>query len=153
MSQKRLLHRIRATRIGVAELRGHKLCFHKTSKLDGSAKCDVFRTDNSDDFVLGVLYEIETSQKSILDTIEGLGFGYKIKTVSVMISDKSFEAFTYYATSIDPALKPYRWYKKHVLEGAKENNMPSSYIKAIESVEALSDKDAARREEELSIYR
>lgn len=153
MSEKRLFQRIRATKIGVAELTEHLLCFHKTSKLDGSAKCNIIKTGNSSDIVLGVVYDIEESQKPILDTIEGLGFGYDIKNVSITIGDKSYDAFTYIATSIDPSLKPYKWYKKHVLEGARENCMPSSYIKSIEKVDALSDTDTERRERELSIYR
>ncbi len=152
MSEKRLFQRIRAEKIGVAELTEHVLCFHKTSELDGSAKCDIVKTGNSRDVVLGVVYHIEESQKPILDTFEGLGFGYDIKNVSVTIGDKSYNAFTYYATSIDPSLKPYKWYKKHVLQGAIENCMPSAYIKSIEEVDALSDTDTERRERELSIY-
>lgn len=152
MSEKRLSQRIRAKKIGVAELTEHVLCFHKTSKLDGSAKCDIIKTGNSSDIVLGVVYDIEESQKPILDMFEGLGFGYDVKTVSVTIGDKSYNAFTYYATSVDPSLKPYKWYVKHVLEGARENCMPSSYIKNIEKIDALSDADTERRERELSIY-
>ncbi len=152
MSEKRLLQRITASRIGVAILTGHQLCFRKRSEADGSAKCDIQETGQPDDFVFGVLYDIDRSQKPILDMYEGLGSGYNVKTVSVTINNKSFDAFTYYATSVDTSLKPYHWYKRHVLEGAKENNMPEEYIKHIDKIPALVDIDSERRERELSIY-
>ncbi|MCD6587755.1 MAG: gamma-glutamylcyclotransferase [Candidatus Fermentibacteraceae bacterium] len=152
MSEKRLLQRIKAEKIGVAVLNGHRLRFHKPSILDGSAKCDIQETGQPEDFVLGVLYDLEESQKSILDVIEGLGSGYDLKTVSVAIDGRQVKACTYYATSINPELKPYHWYKKHVLEGAIENRMPEDYIKSIEAVESVTDKDDERRQRELSIY-
>ncbi|MCK5785105.1 MAG: gamma-glutamylcyclotransferase [Candidatus Sabulitectum sp.] len=153
MSEKRLLQRIRASKIGVAMLSDHKLCFHKLSKTDGSAKCDIKETGHPDDFVLGVLYDITESQKPILDIIEGLGSGYDIKNVSVKIDDRSYEAFTYYATSIDSSLMPYHWYKQHVIEGAIENGMPEEYIGSIKAVKSITDTDSKRRDRELSIYR
>ncbi|MCK5131335.1 MAG: gamma-glutamylcyclotransferase [Candidatus Sabulitectum sp.] len=152
MSEKRLFQRIEASKVGVAILAGHKLFFHKHSETDGSAKCNILETGRTDDIVLGVLYDVEESQKPVLDTIEGLGLGYNIKTVSVKIEGASFQAFTYYATSIDKSLKPYKWYKRHVLEGAIENRMPEAYIRSIKAVEAITDKDAERRDRELSIY-
>ncbi len=152
MSAKRLLQRIRAMKIGVAELREHRLCFHKASESDGSAKCDILYTGDPDDFILGVVYEIEESQKPILDGIEGLGFGYSIKTVTVAMGNKSVDAFTYYAISINPSLKPFAWYKQHVLVGALENSLPSDYIQRIDEVETVSDMNSERRNQELSIY-
>ncbi|MEA3266051.1 MAG: gamma-glutamylcyclotransferase [Candidatus Fermentibacteria bacterium] len=152
MSEKRLLRRITASRMGVAILTGHQLCFRKRSETDGSAKCDILETGQRDDFVLGVLYDVDKSQKLILDICEGLGYGYNEKTVSVTINHKSFDAFTYYAINIDTSLKPYHWYKRHVLEGARENNMPEDYIQRIDRVPAQTDIDSERRERELSIY-
>lgn len=152
MSEKRLLRRIRALKLGVALLTGHSLRFHKSSEADGSAKCDILETGKSEDIVFGVIYDIDQSQKHILDRYEGLGFGYDMKTVSVKLDDEFLEAFTYYATSIDTSLKPYHWYKQHVLEGAIENRMPEEYIGSIEAVEAITDKNAERRRRELSIY-
>jgi hypothetical protein len=152
MSEKRILQRIRVEKIGVAVLNRHQLRFHKPSSLDGSAKCDIQETGQTEDIVLGVLYEVEESQKSILDEIEGLGFGYDLKTVSVSIDGRRVDACTYYATSINADLKPYHWYKRHVLEGAIENRMPEDYINSIEIIESVTDKDDERRQKELSIY-
>ena len=36
----------------------------------------------------------------------------------------------------NPRLKPYTWYKKHVLVGAKEARLPPVYIKIIEEIKA-----------------
>lgn len=152
MSEKRLLQRITASKMGVAILTEHQLCFRKRGESDGSAKCDILETGKPDDFVLGVLYDIDKSQKKVLDIYEGLGYGYDEKTVTVTIDNKSFDAFTYYATSIDTSLKPYHWYKRHVLEGARENNMPEEYIQRIDRIPAKIDIDSERRERELSIY-
>lgn len=152
MSEKRLLRRIEALKLGVAVLTGHSLRFHKRGESDGSAKCDILETGNSEDTVFGVVYDIEESQKPVLDKYEGLSFGYETKTVSVKLDDRFVDAFTYYATSTDPSLKPYCWYKRHVLEGAMENEMPKGYIKSIEAVEAVPDTDTGRRNRELSIY-
>jgi len=65
----------------------------------------------------------------------------------------TIEAFTYYATNIDPELKPLDWYREHVLRGARENELPIEYIHSIEILEFDEDSDAERRDKELSIYR
>lgn len=152
MSEKRLLRRITAVKRGTATLHGYRLCFRKKSESDQSAKCDILETGMAGDFVLGVVYDVEDSQKKLLDEFEGLGYGYDSRTVKVKLAGRIVEVFTYYATSIDPSLKPLKWYKRHVLEGAIENGFPQNYISFIESIETVSDTDTSRRERELSIY-
>lgn len=141
-----------ARRVCIARLPKHQLRFHKRSK-DGSAKCDAFYTGDDEHFVIGVLYEVSNYEKKNLDSVEGLGFGYEEKVVT-LIKDLGGEqqAVTYYATDIDPHLKPYTWYKDHVLLGAQENNLPAEYISMIESVHALEDPDRERDTLESSIY-
>ena len=152
MSSKRLFQRIDAIRIGVAVLSNHKLCFHKYAESDNSGKCDILLTNNKNDFVLGVVYKIDESQKTILDKYEGLGYGYDIKTIPVLLNGKIQDVFTYYATNIDSSLKPYHWYKQHVLEGARENEFPEEYITSIENVLSIKDNDKERATRELAIY-
>ncbi len=152
MSSKRLFQRINAVRIGVAVLSGHKLCFHKYAESDNSGKCHILLTKKKNDFVLGVVYKIDKSQKTILDTYEGLGYGYDIKTVPVLLNGTKQNVFTYFATNIDPTLKPYHWYKRHVLEGAIENELPEEYIAFIKNVSSIKDEDRERATRELSIY-
>lgn len=135
-------------------LKRHDLRFHKISDTDGSAKCDIYFTSRETDFVYGVLYRIEEEARQILDKIEGLGAGYEEKRVQLIsVDDQSEkEAFTYYATDIDPCLRPYKWYLRHVLTGAKEADFPKGYLKELERVKTIKDSDRKREEKELSIY-
>lgn len=153
MSLPRLSARIGTVRkVGVARLPGHALHFHKAGR-DGSAKCDVHATGDPRDEVFGVLFEIAVSDRLRLDRFEGLGKGYEIKTVQV-ISDggDQLEAFTYYATHIDPTLQPYHWYKAHVLHGAAEHALPDAYLEAIHAVPAVDDPNHVRHAAEMAIY-
>lgn len=153
MSMKRLRDRVPSARpVGMAVLPGHELRFHKKGK-DDSGKCDAFITGRHEHAVVGVLYEMDASEKPCLDRKEGLGDGYEEKTVEVTVpSGQTVEAITYYATQTDPALKPYAWYKHHVLTGALENGLPDGYIERIHHVESIRDPDARRHQREMAIY-
>jgi len=135
-----------------ARLDQHTLTFHKKGK-DGTGKCDAVFTNCKSDVVFGVVFEITTAEKIELDGYEGLKTGYEQKSVLVFTHDgQALEAVTYYATDIDPAVKPYTWYKEHVLRGAREHSLPPDYICTISAIEAISDPSNARNEKELSIY-
>ena len=152
MSGRRLSARIPCDYVGKACLVGHQLRFHKLSLRDDSAKCDAYETGRPEHAVHGVVYRIDPEHKTVLDQYEGLGAGYDIKSVRLEIDGICLEAFTYYATTIDASLKPYHWYKQHVLQGAQENALPAMYIEAIASVESVEDADQERHSRELSIY-
>ena len=142
-----------AQRIGSFTLIEHDLRFHKISK-DGSGKCDAFYTGNPDNYVQGVLWEIDPGEKGALDRAEGLGYGYDEKNVKVLNgSGEGLDATTYYAIKIDNALKPYCWYKNHVLVGAQESSLPESYIQEIEAVECVEDPDEQRDAEQRAIHK
>lgn len=141
-----------AERVSIFSLKEHDLRFHKASK-DGSGKCDAFYTGNSDDCVIGSLFEISSYEKKALDKFEGLGDGYEEKIVIVLSqSGEEVEATTYYATSLDETLKPFSWYKNHVLVGAKESRLPAQYIEKIECVESIQDPDKIRDAEQRAIH-
>jgi len=132
-------------------LQEHRLVFHKISKKDGSAKCDVIKSEADD--VIGVLFEIDRAEKSTLDKAEGLNDGYSEKAVNVILeSGATVSALTYFATNIDASLKPYTWYLRHVLEGAREAELPGYYIKSIMETPATEDADKKREADELAIY-
>jgi len=154
MSSKRLLARVPSARkVGVGVLSHHELRFHKASHKDGTAKCDARETGNADHCIHGVVFLIDPAEKPYLDKVEGVGVGYEEKFVTVQLEDGSaVEAYTYYATSIDPALKPFCWYKEHVMIGAREHALPADYVAQIECIEVLDDEDLQRREMELAIY-
>ncbi len=155
MSIKRITARAPSAIVDTsASLKGHALKFHKRSHKDGSAKCDIVETSNENDIVWGVVFDIDDSEKINLDSVEGLGQGYEEKEIEVIgMNGETLYAFTYYATDIAINLKPYTWYKEHVLRGARENNLPAEYIILIEKVEAILDLDRDRHDNELSIYR
>ncbi|MCA9444827.1 MAG: gamma-glutamylcyclotransferase [Candidatus Omnitrophica bacterium] len=135
--------------IGLGKLLGYQLRFHKRS-MDGSAKCDAFKTGSQEDLVYGVIYEIELEQeRRKLDRKEGLGCGYNKNDVDVETDEGASTVFTYLADSsaIDDTLKPYTWYKDFVVYGAKEHGLPEGYVEKIESVEADLDPDEERHGE------
>ena len=134
-----------ARALGVAELHGHELKWHKRSK-DGSGKCDVVLSKDEKRIVYGVLFEIAESEKRELDKAEGLGNGYEEKQAPVVFEGKSRAVTLYSATNTDSSLKPYTWYKAFVVAGAKEHKLPSEYRRKLEAVEATQDPDSKRHE-------
>lgn len=152
MSSKRLKGRVpSAIAIGKGILQEHRLVFHKISNKDGSGKCDVIKSQS--DEVIGVLFKIDETEKPTLDRVEGLNDGYDEKAVNVELeSGVTVSAVTYFATNTDPSLKPYTWYIRHVLEGAREAQLPDEYIKVIMETAATEDSNKQREADELAIY-
>lgn len=153
MSSKRLTQRVpSASFVSTATLFEHDLRFHKKSH-DGSAKCNAFETSNPDDHVIGTVFTLQAIEKPALDSAEGLGFGYEVKQVEVQLRSGQWQSvFTYYATDIDEMLLPYEWYHTHVINGAREYNLPNDYLTKIEKIKSISDPDHHRHQKELSIY-
>jgi len=153
MSTPRLVKRVPSARaLGRALLRRHMLRFHKIGK-DGSAKCDAHAvaTDNG---VWGVVFDMSPRHKGLLDRAEDLGVGYLEKKVRLLSpTGETLHAVTYYAIRTDASLRPFHWYKEHVLRGAREHALPPDYIARIEAVPSLDDPEPGRQEAELSIYR
>jgi hypothetical protein len=147
LHSRRFRERVASGRLlGVTELIGHSLRFHKRGR-DGSGKCNAWPTGRQADRVIGVLYEMAAHDKGVLDAIEGVGKGYDLVTRYFLVSGKEHEAFFYQAhpEHIDNALRPFTWYKALVVHGCRAHRLPQSYIRRIEEVEALRDADAARR--------
>ncbi|TQV85542.1 gamma-glutamylcyclotransferase family protein [Aliikangiella coralliicola] len=153
MSLSRLRQRVPSAKLlGAYKLAKHDLRFHKVSK-DGSGKCDAFDTGSKDDFIIGVLFDIDAGEKPQLDKAEGLGYGYNEKEVTVVDDGQNVEtAVTYYATKINDELTPYTWYKHHVLVGARDAKLPADYVQKIESIPAIEDPDTARESKQMAIY-
>lgn len=154
MSLRRLRQRAASAHpVTVATLYGHGLRFHKVGQ-DGSGKCDACVTGAENDTVIGVVFDIEDSDKTILDAVEGLGHGYGEKTVGLLTpAGQRLQALTYYALAVDPTLRPFDWYKQHVLKGAIEAGLPREYIDSvIHAAESIDDDDRLRHAAELAIY-
>ena len=91
MSFRRLNARLtNLSRVGVATLYHHDLRFHKISHSDGSCKCVILQTYNSENSVVGVVYKIDPSEKHILDAFEGRGCGYEEKQVCLHSNDEPY---------------------------------------------------------------
>jgi hypothetical protein len=153
MSLNRLCQRVPgARRVGACLLPGHSLRFHKVGR-DGSAKCDAFHTGCSRDRVMGSLFRIDPRLKHRLDRAEGLGCGYEEKPVVVFDSTgRPFAASTYYATHIEPSLRPYSWYLQHVVLGAQETALPASYRAGLAATACIVDPVLERDSAERSIH-
>ncbi len=157
MSERRLTKRVSSAKpIGTAKLCGYVLHFHKHSRKDNSGKCNVLRTGNDTDVAFGRLFLINNNQIATLHRVEGKGHGYDCDYVEVTCdNDEKITALTYIADSdyIDDNLKPYTWYKHHVLIGACESNLPSNYIAKIKDIEADEDPCQKRHDCEMAIYK
>lgn len=146
---QRLANRISGIKkIGIGWLNGYQFLFNKISK-DGSAKANLIATKTKDK-VFGVVYEFEGSEKEKLDKFEGKGSGYEDAKVIVHYSEYEEEEVWCYLVEedkyIDNQRLPYHWYKEYVLQGAKENKLPNSYISFIESFTSKEDQNGERRE-------
>ncbi len=144
MLSARLRARVGDFPAGIAgAVAGHQLRFHKRSG-DGSAKCDSYCTNNSDDVLPGVAYQISAAQQVLLDRFEGRG--YSKLEIGVNVDGDRFAAYMYVAEPdyVDPDLAPYHWYKQFVIAGAREFALPSHHVRAISNIQAVTDPDNER---------
>lgn len=147
MSTARIQERCRsATPLGVAELSGHDLRWHKRGRTDGSGKCDIVVSERPEARVFGVLYRIADCEKRTLDRAEGLGQGYAEITVQVLCEGTPTTARAYQATDIDPRLQPFSWYHALVVAGAREHGLPPAYIERLKAIAVQEDPDRGRHE-------
>jgi hypothetical protein len=130
--------------VGVAELPGRTLVFHKRS-IDGSAKCTV-APGRASQRVHGAVFRLEAAEKALLDRAEGLGLGYDEEWERLSVGSRSTRVFYYVASPeyLDPDLRPYHWYRNLVLAGARHHRFPAEYIAAIEAIESADDPDSDR---------
>ena len=120
----------------IGRLPHHRRLWHKRGS-DGSGKCDVvFAGADSDEAVWGVLFEIDEAEKAALHRAEGLGVGYLEKTVAVLTEAGVRHAMTYQAKpgQTDATLRPFAWYKAHVVRGAREHGLPADCVRELEAV-------------------
>ncbi|WP_321956322.1 gamma-glutamylcyclotransferase family protein [Paraburkholderia bannensis] len=152
MSAPRLSRRIDPIRhIANGYLDGYQLTFDKVSK-DGSGKCDCKHSGEPGHRVWGVLFAIDADSLEALDKYEDEGRTYDRQKVQVRTDHGVIVAVTYFARKSEPGLRPYHWYKYHVLYGARAAKLPADYIAEIEEVEELQDLDAARTEKNMAVY-
>ena len=141
--------------MGLAELQGYQLAFHKRGA-DLSAKCNAVCSGDQCHKLPGALFSMLASEKPILDAMEGAG--YAVTEVMVEYAGEQHQAFMYVAEAeyIDDSLLPFQWYKDFVLLGARFLSFPDQHLKLIDAVMAEEDSDAerhARNEQVLKLLR
>lgn len=138
-----------AERLESATLRDHRLAFHKRGTVDGSGKCDIVIASGAR--VFGVVFKLPIAELDALDAHEGPG--YRRVSIEVELSSGTLiSAKTYRAVLTDSSLRPFPWYVRHVLEGARQAGLPDTYIAEIETIETVDDPDALRERRELAVY-
>jgi len=143
----RLTERVPSARVvGLVELPGYRLCFHKRHQQDGSGKCNMYQTRDRADRIIGAIYAMNADEKSLLDQCEGPG--YRCDTISLHYDGYTYQCFVYIAetTHIDNQLVPHCWYRNIVLLGAQYHYFPPDYIEAIQKVETRRDPDNKRHQ-------
>jgi gamma-glutamylcyclotransferase len=137
----RLQKRVPSTRfVGSSFISGYELNFDKKSNIDGTGKCTINRGNG---VVHLAVFEIEAEEKVILDRCEGLGNGYE----EISIDAHHFgNCLTYIADPavVDETLRPTDWYKEMVLLGCRSHSFPEEYIRAIEVIRSIEDRNERR---------
>jgi len=126
-----------------ALLKGYKLSFRKRSQ-DDSGKTDVVRSRSRNADVWGVLYEVDAQDLVRLDDGEK---GYQRRRDRVLLRNgRSVKVWIYVSTPNhrDESLRPYTWYKRFLVEGAKEHLLPKSYVALLEGIVAIEDANRER---------
>jgi gamma-glutamylcyclotransferase len=124
-----------------ALLPGYRLLFNKES-MDGSGKANLERHEGSETW--GVLYVLSDADLQTLDDGE---VGYRRMKLPICLTDNTtVDAWVYVAEkpSNEPTLRPYTWYMRFLIEGAREYALPADYISALERIEAQNDTDERR---------
>ena len=89
------------------------------------------------------IFEVQESERSILDRVEGLNYGYN----ATNFETEAFGRCSSYiadASVIDEFKRPVDWYKEMVLLGCIVNDFPSEYVQQVESVSTAVDADNER---------
>lgn len=146
LSEQRLRKRVpSATFVGRAKLEGHRLAFHKRS-VDGSGKATVEVADPGST-VWGAVFDCPEEEKPALDEAEGLGNGYNEEVITVeLLGGERIEVLAYVADerAKDMALEPYDWYLAYVLDGAREQGLPTGYVEELKRQPSVPDPDVDR---------
>ncbi len=162
MSSARLNARVPSAKsLGVFHIPGFHLDFSMHG-FDDSAKCNAnkcnannshINSNNTEHKIYGIIFTMAEHERVHLDHAEQLGEGYElIETIAYDDHGNIQECFLYTALRKHEHLKPYCWYKNHVITGAKEAQLPSHIIEHIESFETMRDPDEQRHQEQMAIH-
>jgi gamma-glutamylcyclotransferase len=94
----------------------------------------------------GVLHLITPEEFTILDRTEGVGNGYYGRTAVTVVDREAtrIEAWTYVSSRGAPGRKPSARYMGLLLEGAREHDLPVTYVRELEAIELAIDERLAK---------
>lgn len=113
---------------------GYSLAFNKLDKgtMSGTANLVAGGGQPAE----GVVYFLTGAQ---LNFLQGSEDGYRLKTVTVKVGDKTLPAQAFVAVSPRDGLKPAKAYLQALIDGAREHQLSPEYIAALEATETISD--------------
>lgn len=128
---------------------GFELMFAKRS-VDGSGKATIWPCTARNARVHGVVFNLNTDELDALDRIEGRGQGYsRIDDFKVTTEPGGVpvHAVTYIAEAayIDEDLRPYDWYLRLAIAGAREHRLPKAYVDVLCQTNSTPDTDLSRK--------
>ena len=124
MSTQRMRSRIPSwTLVGPAKLLGKRMLCNKKSR-DNSGKANL--VDRPGDAVWGVVYELDMAELKKLDRAEG---GYERTSLEVWTEEGNpLLAQVYISNELTRDPVPYEWYKKLLIAGARQHQLPGDYL-------------------------
>ena len=134
LSLERMRARVPSARVvGPGLLRGARLRLDKRGA-DGSGKANL-ATDR-DAWVWGVAYRLAAADFRDLDAVEP---GYRRVTVELEVLGRSVSAQTYRSERLTADPVAFEWYKRLIVEGARQHGLPDDYVIRLEALPARPD--------------
>jgi gamma-glutamylcyclotransferase (GGCT)/AIG2-like uncharacterized protein YtfP len=129
--------------VAPALLRGRRLTLDKRGA-DGSGKANLAPDRGA--LVWGVVYAFRAETWTALDAFEP---DYERVEVAVELSGVALRAVTYASERITRDPVPHDWYKRLIVEGAREHGLPAEWIARLEALPARSAGPGPARAEAL----
>ncbi|HLQ85159.1 MAG TPA: gamma-glutamylcyclotransferase family protein [Salinisphaeraceae bacterium] len=138
--------------LGAARLPGHELRFDLRGS-DGSGKCNVVVAANPSAIVHGVVYQLDADRLERLHAAEGPA--YEFVQLPVQLHDERVSAAVYRgrAKARVQGLRPFAWYLRFVVGGAREHGLPTAYVRRLAAVPTRRDHNLWRAWRNWRIYR
>jgi hypothetical protein len=132
--------------IAKASLPGFRLAFNKLSSLDKSGKANIVPDTAADARVWGVIYEYNLAEQTMLDKEEG-GYAPRMMDMTDWRGSLHLGVLVYIAQKTVEGLQPLNWYRRYVVEGARQHELPQAYIDDLKACPDAVDLDEARTRE------
>jgi len=134
LSLERMRARVPSARVmGPGLLRGARLRLDKRGA-DGSGKANLAADRHG--CVWGVAYRLSAAHWGDLDAVEP---GYSRVTVELELFGRGVSAETYRSERLTADPVAFDWYKRLIVEGARQHGLPEDYVRHLEALPARPD--------------